>query len=66
MSNTSFINLQKKYPGNWTLFKEFLIIFIVLTLTLITLLTPIIYEFSLMTVKIFFTFQRIFNDFYSV
>ncbi len=66
MSNTSFINLQKKYPENWTLFKELLITFIVLTLTFITLLTPIIYEFSLMRVKIFTTFQRIFNDFYGV
>jgi hypothetical protein len=32
----------------------------------ITLLTSKFYKFSLMTVKIFITFQRIFNDFYGV
>ncbi len=61
-----FHKFTKKYPENWTLFKEFLITFMVLTLTFITLLTSMIYKFSLMTVKIFITFQRIFNDFYGV
>jgi hypothetical protein len=43
---------------NWTLFKEFLMTFMVLTLTFIMLLTSLFYKFSLMTVKIFITFKE--------
>jgi hypothetical protein len=52
-----FHKFTKKYPENWTLFKEFLMTFMVLTLTFITLLTSMFYKFSLITVKIFITFQ---------
>jgi hypothetical protein len=57
-----FHKFTNKYPENWTIFKEFLMIFMVLTLTFITLLTCILYKFALIIVKIFITFQRIFND----
>ena len=40
-----FHKFTKKYPENWALFKEFLITFMVLTLTFITLLTSMIYKF---------------------
>jgi hypothetical protein len=53
-----FHKFTKKYPENWTLLKEFLMIFM--------MLMDMFYKFSLMTVKIFITFQRIFNDFYGV
>ena len=52
-----FHKFTKKYRENWTLFKEFLMTFMVLTLTFITLLTSMFYKLSLMTVKIFITFQ---------
>jgi hypothetical protein len=61
-----FRKLTKKYPENWTIFKEFLMTFMVLTLTFIMPLTSIFYKFALMTVKSFITFQRILNDFYGV
>ncbi len=61
-----FHKFTKKYLGNWTLLKEFLMTFMVLMLTFITLLTSMFYKLSLMTVKIFIIFQRIFNDFYGV
>jgi hypothetical protein len=38
----------------------------VLTLTFIMPLTSMFYKFSLMTVKIFITFQGIFNIFYGI
>jgi hypothetical protein len=58
-----FHKFTKKYPENWTLFKEFLMNFMVLTLTFIMLLMSIFYKFALMTVKIFITFQRILMSF---
>jgi hypothetical protein len=61
-----FNKFTKKYPENWILFKEFLMTFMVLTLTFITPLTSIFYKFALMTVKIFITIQRIFNDFHGI
>jgi hypothetical protein len=63
---TQFHKFTKKYPENWTLFKEFLMTFMVSTLTFIIPLTSIFYKFALMIVKIFITFQRIFNNFYGV
>jgi hypothetical protein len=61
-----FHKFTKKFPENWTIFKEFLMAFMVLTLTFIMPLTSRFYKFSLMTVKIFITFQRIFNNFYGI
>jgi hypothetical protein len=61
-----FHKFTKNYPENWTLFKEFFMTFMVVTLTFIMPLTSMFYKFPLMTFKIFITFQRIFNNLYGV